>query len=475
MKILICDPLHQAGLDLLDESGIEYHLLTDDERGQLLEIVGNYDAMIVRSMTKVTAEMLEAGKTGGEQRLKVVGRAGIGVDNVDVAAATTHGILVVNAPTANLISATEHTFALLLAVARNVPAADASLKSGEWNRKQFLGTELQGKTLGIIGLGRIGQNVALRAQAFDMKTIAYDPFLDAAVARRLDIEGMELDEVLANADVLTLHVPLTDQTRNLIDREAIAKMKPGVIIVNCARGGTLDEDALIEALDSGHVAAAGLDVFTEEPPTDYEPLRHRRLVTTPHIGAQTREAQERVATETVKQLLAALEGSLTITAVNLPFRTAGTRGEPYLNLAEQLGRLASTVLGGGYDQLQVDLWGIDEDLQTSIAVAAVKGVLSPFLGETVNYVNAEHLAEARGIEVVRAVHQGGGDYPNLIGLSALRRGAEDRTRRVALRGPPSAGRSLRRLPARVPAGGEAARTHQPRRARCGGEDRAGAR
>jgi D-3-phosphoglycerate dehydrogenase len=387
------------------------HMLAAEDKPRLTELLADFDAMVVRSGTKVTADVLEAGK-----RLKVIGRAGIGVDNVDVQSATERGILVVNAPTANLISATEHTFAVLLALARNVPAADASVKAGEWDRKRYLGLELDGRTLGVIGLGRIGQAVAFRARAFGMKLIAYDPFLDPAVARRYDIELLSIDEVVERADVVTLHVPLTAETRNILNADRIGHLKEGAIVVNCARGGVLDEDALLAGLESGHLGGAALDVFGTEPLTDHRLARHPRVVTTPHIGAQTREAQERVATQTATMVLDALAGSLSVTAVNLPFNAAGKHGEPFLKLSEQLGRLASSLLGGSLRKIQVDLWGVDEDLRLGITVAAVKGALSPFLGEAVSFVNAEKIAADRGIEVIRAVHQRSEEYPHLIGV-----------------------------------------------------------
>jgi D-3-phosphoglycerate dehydrogenase / 2-oxoglutarate reductase len=411
-RILIADSLDPAGLELLKASGAEVHQVTAEERPRLAEILPDYDALVVRSMTKVTAGLLAAGK-----RLKVVGRAGIGVDNVDVEAATERGILVVNAPTANLLSATEHTFALLLALARRVPAADASLKAGEWDRKSFTGTELQDKTLGIVGFGRIGQRVAQRARGFDMKVVAFDPYLDEQAARRLEVELLPLAELLARADVVTIHTPLTDQTRNLIDRERLAAMKPGALLINCARGGVVDESALLAALESGRLGGAGLDVFAEEPPRDLRLVRHPRVVATPHLGAQTREAQERISTETAEMLLAALAGSLSVSAVNLPFRAAGGRVEPYLALAERLGRLAGQVLGVGPQRLQVGLWGIEEGFREPLKVAALKGVLANFLGEGVNYVNAERIAEGRGIEVICSTHSQQADYPHLVEVS----------------------------------------------------------
>ncbi len=423
-RILISDPLQASGIDILRESGAEVTVLAEEERPRLAEILPDYDALVVRSMTKVTRELLEAGR-----RLKVVGRAGIGVDNIDVTAATERGILVVNAPTANLLSATEHTFALLLAAARNIPAADASIKAGQWDRKRFVGLELQGKTLGIIGFGRIGQKVADRARAFGMSVVASDPFLDAEVARRLGVELLELDDLLARADVVTLHTPLTDGTRGLLSAARIGSLKEGALLINCARGGLVDEAALLAALESGRLAGAGLDVFASEPPADLTLVGHPKVVATPHIGAQTREAQQRIAVETTRMVVAALEGSLAVTAVNLPFRPAGVQGEPYLHLGERLGRLASGLIGGGADALEVDLWGIDEAFRVPVAVAVLKGALEPFLGEAVNYVNAERVAAARGIEVVRSTHSSSGDYPHLVGVTLSGTG-----RRVCVQG-----------------------------------------
>ncbi len=408
-SILVADPLAEAGLEILRESGAEVHLLTAEERPNLATMVRDFDALIVRSATKVDAELLGSGS-----RLRVVGRAGIGVDNVDVAAATNQGILVVNAPTANLISATEHTFAMLLALVRNVSLAHDSVRQGEWERKRFQGTELQGKTLGIVGLGRIGQSVAFRARAFGMTVIAFDPYLDASAARRFDVEMMPLEQVLAKADMVTIHTPLTEQTRNLISREMIGAMKRGGVLVNCARGGIVDEDALLEALDSDRLSGAALDVFAQEPPEDPRLSNHPKVVATPHIGAQTHEAQERVATETARMVLGALAGSLAVTAVNLPFVAASGVGEPFMILGEQLGRLASALLGSSLVKVQVELWGVEESVRIPVTIAALKGALTPFLGEAVNFVNAEKVAEGRSIEVVRSIHLDAGEYSHLV-------------------------------------------------------------
>ena len=408
-RILIADPLHASGISLLRESGAEVHELSAEDKPRLAQLLPDYDALVVRSATKVTAELLAAG-----ERLRVVGRAGIGVDNVDVKAATERGILVVNAPTANMMSATEHTFALMLALARRVAPADASIKSGLWDRKSFVGTELQGKTLGIVGFGRIGQRVAARARAFEMKVLAYDPYLDEEVARRQEVRLASLEDLLPQADVVTLHTPLTEGTRNLLDGERLKVLKAGALVVNCGRGGTLDEGALLAGLQSGHIAGAALDVFSEEPLTSFELVRHPNVVATPHIGAQTTEAQLRIARDTAEMLIKALEGSMAVTAVNLPFRSAGAQAELQLGLGERLGHLASALLDGKIRRVEVDFWGIEPTLHRPIGVAVLKGALAPAIGEGVNYVNAEHLAGGRGIGLARAEHQGTPDYSQLL-------------------------------------------------------------
>lgn len=411
-RIVIADSLDEGGLEQLRASGASVHVVTKEEKPRLAELLADADALVVRSATKVTAELLAAAP-----RLKVVGRAGIGVDNVDVAAATERGVLVVNAPTANLISATEHTFALMLSLARNVTAADAAMKQQVWDRISFVGTELQQKTLGVIGFGRIGQQVAIRAKAFDMQVLAYDPYLDPEVARRLGVEPLGLDSLLERSHFVTLHTPMTEETRGLLGAPQLALLPAGAMVINCGRGGLIDEPALLAELESGRLAGAALDVFEEEPPTDWALAQHPKVVATPHIGAQTREAQERIALETARMVLAALQGSLSIAAVNLPFRSAGPRGEPFLALGERLGRLASGLTRGGLKRIQVEISGVEEALSVPISVAAVKGALAAFLGDSVNYVNAEHIAATRGIKVVRVNHHSAEDHPALVRVS----------------------------------------------------------
>ncbi len=410
-RILVADPINPIGLEMLRKSGAEVHALTDEERPRLAELLVDFDALVVRSATKVTAELLAAGK-----RLKVVGRAGIGVDNVDVAAATERGILVVNAPTANALSATEHTFALMLALARRVCEADASLKAGTWDRKRFVGVELQKKTLGIIGFGRIGQRVAARARGFDMRVVAYDPFLNEAVAQREGVEAMSLEELLPQSDFITLHTPLTEGTRGLLNAERLRTAKPGALLVNCGRGGVVDEAALLEVLENGPLAGAAVDVFAAEPLTDFQLAAHPKVVATPHIGAQTKEAQLRIATETAKMVLRALDGSLAITAVNLPFRSSGTSAEPLMLLGEQMGHLAAEMLGGKVSRVQVEFWKVDEAMHHPITVAVLKGALTPALNDGVNYVNAESQGRTRGIDVIPPAVVESSEYPDLISV-----------------------------------------------------------
>ncbi len=408
-RILIADPLEESGLDILRAAGAQVTVLAAADRPRIKELLADADALVVRSATKVTRELLEAAP-----KLRVVGRAGIGVDNVDVPAATERGVLVVNAPTANVMSATEHTLAMMLALARRIPAADASMKRGEWDRKSFLGVELQGKTLGVIGFGKIGQRVAARARAFEMTVLAYDPFLDPVLARRHEVEPLGLDELVDRADVVTLHTPLTPDTRNILNAERIGRLPAGALVVNCGRGGTLDEVALLAGLESGRIAGAALDVFEEEPTARHELVKHPRVVATPHIGAQTVEAQERIALETARMVLAALEGSLAIAAVNLPFTSAGRKEEPYLRLGDRLGRLAAALAEGRISRIEVTLAGLGDDLAAPTAVAVARGVLSRFLGDEVNYVNAEHLASGHGIEIARTTKSAAADYPELV-------------------------------------------------------------
>jgi D-3-phosphoglycerate dehydrogenase len=411
-RVLVTDTLAESGLAILRAAtDVDLDYRPGLEGDGLLRAVAESDALITRSGTGVTRELLSSGT-----RLRVLGRAGVGLDNVDVPAATERGILVINAPTANILSATEHTMALLLSVCRNVSMADSSVKAGEWKRSKFMGIELNGKTLGVIGLGRIGSRVAMRAKAFGMRVIAYDPYIAPVVAEKIGGEAVSFEQLLADADVITVHTPLTDETRGMISAREIERMRDGVVMINCARGGIYVEQDLAEALRSGKVAAAGVDVFEDEPPAKDNPLIGApNIILTPHIGANTIEAQDRVAVQTSEMVLQALRGSIFVSAVNLPFEgIADSTAAPMIALAEKLGLFAAQLASKAVTRASIELWGIDERLARIISVAAIKGLLTPHLTESVNFVNAEAVAENRGIEISSTRHPTPHDYTNLI-------------------------------------------------------------
>lgn len=434
--VLVTDTLADSGVELLQShDDIELRYEPGLKGSELLSAVAEADAIITRSGTPVTAELLEAGR-----RLRVVGRAGVGLDNVDVDAATKQGVLVVNAPTANIISATEHTMALLLSACRAVPEADASVRRGEWKRSKFIGIELNGKTLGIIGLGRIGTGIARRVREFGMKVLAHDPYVPRSTGERVNAELTSLDHLLAESDFITVHTPLTDETKGMIGREELARTKPGVIAINCARGGIFDEQALAEALRSGHVRAAGVDVYVDEPPApDHPLLQAPNIVLTPHIGANTAEAQERVGLQTAEMVVEALRGSIFVSAVNLPFEGVADPGDaPFVVLAERLGLLAAQILDQRLSRIEVETRGVDPRISRLLLVSAVKGILAPHLSESVNFVNAEALAESRGISVSSTVHPTIVDYANLLTLRA-----EGENRSICISGTVFSERNLR--------------------------------
>ncbi|HEY0593603.1 MAG TPA: phosphoglycerate dehydrogenase [Thermoanaerobaculia bacterium] len=415
-RILVTDTLAESGLDILrKDAEIDLDYRPGLAGAALLEAVAVSDGLISRSGTPITRDLLSAGT-----RLKVAGRAGVGLDNVDVDAATERGILVINAPTANILSATEHTMALLLSLCRNIPAADASVRRGEWTRSKFMGIELSDKTLGVIGLGRIGSRVAVRAEAFGMKVLAFDPYIPPAAAHRVGAELVPLDRLLDESEFITVHTPLTDETRGMIKAREIERMKDGVVLVNCARGGIYDERDLAAALNSGKVAAAAIDVFEEEPPPADHPFRTaKNLVMTPHIGANTFEAQDRVAVQTAEMVVAALKGSIFVSAVNLPFQgTVDADAAPLISLAEKLGLLVAQLLEGAPVETNLEVWGVDERLTRILSVAALKGMLTPHLSQSVNFVNAEAIAEGRGILTGATVHPVPHDYANLLTFRA---------------------------------------------------------
>ncbi len=411
MRILVTDTLADSGLAILHAaSDMEVDYRPGLKDAALLKAVTESDALITRSGTAVTEELANAGP-----RLRIVGRAGVGLDNVDVDACTARGILVINAPTANIMSATEHTMAMLLALCRNIPDAHASVRRGEWNRSKFMGTELDGKTLGIIGLGRIGTRITVRARAFGMRVIAYDPYIAPNVFEKVGAELVSLDDLLARADVITVHTPLSDETRGMIGADEIAKMKEGVVVLNIARGGIYDELSLADALNSGRIAGAAIDVYVEEPPKDNPLLSAKNIILSPHIGANTIEAQDRVAVQTAEMVVAALRGSIFVSAVNLPFEgLSDADAAPLIVMAEKLGLFAAQVISGPISRAAIELWGIDERLTKIISVAALKGMLTPHLAQSVNFVNAEQVAQQRGIAIAATTHPMPVDYTNLI-------------------------------------------------------------
>jgi D-3-phosphoglycerate dehydrogenase len=414
MKVLVAEPIASEGVELLRGSHEvdERHGLTRDE---LCAILPDYDALIVRSQVKVDAGLIASGR-----RLVVIGRAGVGVDNVDLDAATRAGIMVVNAPTGNTIAAAEHTLALLYGLARRTAPADASLRRGEWKRAQFTGLELRGRTLGIIGLGKIGQAIAVRAIAMEMTVLAVDPYVTDEQAANHGVELVEFDELLRRADVVTVHVPLTRATRGLIDRAAIAKLKPGSIVLNVARGGVIDEAAVAEALASGHLGGAGIDVFEHEPPTDSPLLAAPNTLLTPHLGASTAEAQILVAEEVAAQVLDVLEGRSARYAVNAPLLTPETARAiaPYLPLAEILGRFFAQFSRGGTRTLTLEIAGeLAEHDGTPLTAAVLRGLLETSTTERVNLVNASALAKARGITVVERKTPDAGAFAAQLTLS----------------------------------------------------------
>jgi D-3-phosphoglycerate dehydrogenase len=398
-KILVSDPLAQEGVDILKkvkEFQVDVkHKLPPEE---LKKIIKDYDALLVRSETKVTKDIIEAAA-----KLKVIGRAGVGLDNVDLAAASKAGIIVMNTPGGNTMSTAEHAVSLMLSLSRNIPQADVSVKKGDWERKKFMGTEVYGKTLGIVGLGRIGTEVAKRAIAFGMKVIAYDPFLSIDKANELGIESAELKEIFKRADYITVHSPLTADTKHIIDKNAIADMKQGVRIINCARGGIVDEAAVLEGINSGKIAGAAFDVYEKEPPLKDNPLfKCDKVVLTPHLGASTEEAQINVAVEIADSARDALLGCGIRNAVNVPcvdFELYKIL-QPYINLGERTGSLVSQLANGRIKEIQIKYSGDVVKYNLSpITVAVVKGILSPVLQETVNYVNSLIVAKERGIKV----------------------------------------------------------------------------
>lgn len=411
-RVLVADPISQHGVDLLS-SAAAVDVRTGLPPGELIETIGEYDALIVRSETRVTEAVVKAGR-----RLKAIGRAGVGVDNIDLPAATAAGIVVVNAPLGNTLSAAEHTVALMLALARHIPQADASLRAGKWERSKFIGTEVHGKTLGVIGLGQVGSQVARRAIGLEMRVLGYDPFLSEERARILGIDlAPSIDELLAQADFLTVHTTLTSATRGLIGAAEIARMKRGARIINTARGGIVEEEALLAAVSGGHLAGAAVDVFSKEPAPDTILAADSRIIVTPHLGASTAEAQERVAVDVAEQILSILTGGPARYAVNAPMIPPETQAVvgPYLDVAVMCASLATQLSDGQLTDVVIDYRGdIAEHDTTVLKAAVVRGLLAPISEENVTVVNAGLIADQRGLRIVETKGGNHQVYSNLL-------------------------------------------------------------
>jgi len=413
MKVLISDSLSEQGVTILKKAGLEVDIKTKLTPAELIQEIGQYDGLVIRSGTKVTKEVIAAAKS-----LKVIGRAGSGLDNVDLPAATKRGIVVMNTPGGNTITTAEHTFALIFSMARQTPQANASVKSGKWEKNKFMGIELFDKTLGIIGLGQIGSWVARLAQGAGMKVIAYDTYLSPENAEKMGVKLVDLATLYAQSDIITLHTPMTAETKYLINAEAISKMKDGVRIINCARGGIVDEAALLSALTSGKVAASASDVFEKEPVDPNHPLlKLENFICTPHLGAATLEAQENVALAIADQVVDYLVNNVVRYAVNLPSISLDLipKIQPYVLLAERIGSFIGQTIDSGITAIHVEYHGEAAELQSApMHVAALKGLLAPILEETVNYVNAPAIAKERGIEVKETKSANAGNFASLL-------------------------------------------------------------
>jgi D-3-phosphoglycerate dehydrogenase / 2-oxoglutarate reductase len=413
-RVLISDKLSPAAVAIFKERGVEVDVKPGLDKDELAKIIGDYDGLAIRSATKVTAKLLERAT-----KLKVVGRAGIGVDNVDIPAATARGVIVMNTPFGNSITTAEHAVALMFALARQIPAADASTQAGKWEKNRFMGVEITGKVLGIIGCGNIGSIVATRGIGLKMRVIAYDPFLNEERAAELGVEKVDLDDLLKRADFITLHTPMTAQTKNILSAENIAKTKKGVRIINCARGGLVDEVALRAALDSGHVAGAAFDVFVEEPATSNPLFGHPNIVATPHLGASTNEAQENVALQVAEQMSDYLTRGAISNAVNFPSITAeeAPRLRPFILLAERLGSFAGQLTEAPISKVTITYEGAVAGLKTkALTSAAVAGLLRPLLAD-INVVSAPSVAAQRGVVIEEMTRAAQSDYESFITLS----------------------------------------------------------
>ncbi len=411
MKVLVSDPLSEQGLTLLKEH-FTVDLFTGLSEDDLIEKMPEYDALVIRSGTQVTSKVIEA-----SINMKIIGRAGVGVDNVDVEAATQKGIIVVNAPEGNMLSAAEHTIAMMMSLARNIPQANESLKSKKWERSKFMGVEVNGKTLGVIGLGRIGAEVAKRAQGLNMVVLAYDPFVSDERAKEMGVRMMSVRDIVKVADFITVHTPLTKETRNIIDAEEFSLMKRNARIINCARGGIINEDALAHSLNNDIIAGAAIDVFVKEPPFESSLLDCKNLIATPHLGASTEEAQVNVAVSVAEEVVSVLQGGAAKNAINIPSVKPElmTMLAPYIKLAETMSNACAQLLGKNYEKIGISYYGdIAEKDTRPVTVAAVKGMLQVALGSAVNYVNANSLAKSRQVEVVESKSESKEEFSSTI-------------------------------------------------------------
>jgi len=414
MRVLVSDNLAEVGIEIFkDTPGVDVDVNTGLTHEELVGIIGQYDALVIRSATKVSADVIDAA-----HRLKVIGRAGIGRGNVDIAAASKHGIVVMNAPEGNTITTAEHAIAMMLALTRNIPQATASLKAGKWEKKRLQGRELFNKTLGLVGAGHIGRIVADRARGLKMKVIVYDPYIKPETIERLDLEPVGFDELLRRADYITIHTPRTDETTNMFNSETFAKMKKGAMLINCARGGIVNEDDLYEALASGHLAGAALDVFSKEPPGPIRLMELDNFICTPHLGASTKEAQENVAKIIAEQVVEYLLHGTVKNAVNVPSVSAELLStlRPYVTLVERMGALQAQLAEGAITEVRIDYSGAVTEYDIKpLTTAMLKGLLTAFK-DGVNFVNAPFIAQERGIKVVESASSTSEDFSSLIHL-----------------------------------------------------------
>ncbi len=412
MKVLVCDNISSKGIDILKNAGLQVDVKVGLTPEELKAVVKDYHALVIRSATKVSAEIINHA-----ENLKVIGRAGSGLDNVDRVAASKQGVVVMNTPGGNTITTAEHTIAMLFAVARKIPQANASMAAGKWEKKKFMGVELYNKIVGILGLGRIGSEVARRCQGMGMNVIAYDPFMSDEKAEEMGIEKVDIDQIFKRADFITIHTPLTSETKTIINKKTINAMKDGVFIINCARGGIINEKDLLDALNSGKVGGAALDVFEKEPPEDNPLVGHEKVVCTPHLGASTKEAQENVAIAVSEQIRDYLIHGTIRNAVNFPSIPADQVStlRPYISLAEQMGSFATQMFEGATKEVHLEYRGEAAHLTTSpLTAAALKGLLSPILHDSANFINSPLIAKERGIEVKEIKSPDAGDYYSML-------------------------------------------------------------